>query len=289
MGDRMETRKAVVTGAAGMLGTALLDLAPVGWQVVGVDLPDGDITVLEGARHAMARHEPGTVIHCAAYTDVDGCSRDPDRAMLVNGIGTGNVAAVCAEMGAHLIVLSTDYVFDGEKGEPYVEGDAPRPISPYGESKLRGEILATERHDRVLVLRTQWLYGPSGRNFVRTVTERARALGALRVVADEYGSPTYTRDLAESIWQLAALGSTGIAHCVNQGVCSWADLARAALCAAGCGQATVEDISWRDWPSPTRRPRFSALGSTRLPELGLRLLRPWQEAVHDYASRYLPC
>lgn len=285
----MELRKAVVTGAAGMLGTALRDLAPAVWQVVGVDLPDGDITTLEGAREAVGRHAPDTVIHCAAYTDVDGCSRDPERAMLVNGTGTANVAAACAEVGAHLIVLSTDYVFDGEKGAAYTESDEPNPISAYGESKLAGEQLANQRHGRVLVVRTQWLYGPHGKNFVRTVTERGRTLGHLRVVADEFGSPTYTRDLAGRLWELAALGTAGIVHCVNQGVCSWAELARTALEAAGCREATVEDISWQDWESPTRRPHYSPLASERAAQLGLRPLRPWQEAVRDYATRYLSC
>lgn len=283
----MQPQTVVVTGAAGMLGTALMSCVPAGWCAVGVDLPDGDITTLQGARSAIAPRQPDAVIHCAAYTDVDGCTRNPDLAFSVNATGTRNVAAICHERAAFLVVLSTDYVFDGAKGAPYTESDLPHPLNPYGESKLQGELWAAETHDRVLIVRTQWLYGPNGKNFPRTIVRLGRERGAVKVVADEWGSPTYTRDLAPRIWELLALQPTGIVHCANEGICTWADLARTVLDAAGLRQVPVEPISWRDWPSPTTRPHFSSLASERLGQLGLKPLRPWRDAAVEYAAQYL--
>ena len=270
-----------------MLGGALLDLCPAGLQAVGVDLRDGDITVREGAWAAIAPHAPAAVIHCAAYTDVDGCTQDPGTAFRVNATGTQNVARVAHECGAYLIAISTDYVFDGEAGRPYVETDAPNPINPYGESKLRGEELAQEAHDRVLIARTQWLYGPGGRNFVRTIVTNGQELGELRAVADEFGSPTYTRDFARRVWELVQRQPTGVLHSTNSGITTRAELARTALAAAGAGAVTVHEISAREWESPTRRPRYSPLGSVRMGELCLAPLRAWDEAVCEYASEYL--
>ena len=284
----MDRPRVVITGADGMLGSALLAVAPAGYEAIGVDLRDGDITKTFGARAAIAQHDPLAVIHCAAYTDVDGCTRDPERAHEVNAKGTANVAVVCNECECYMIALSTDYVFDGEKGAAYDETDEPRPISPYGQSKLMGEIYGREAHDRLLIARTQWLYGPNGKNFVATIVEKGTELGELKVVADEYGSPTYTRDLATRLWELVALQPTGILHCTNAGICSWAQLARAALAGAGAEHVTVEDISWEDWDSPTERPHYSPLSSVRLEDLGLEPLRPWGEAVSDYVRAHLP-
>lgn len=282
----MSSRPVVVTGAAGMLGSALLATAPAHSRVIGVDIQDGDVSKTHGARQAIAPHDPCVVIHCAAMTDVDGCTRDPAAAYRVNARGTANVALVCHEVDCYLIVLSTDYVFDGQKTEPYTEEDAPAPLNAYGESKLQGELFAQESHDRLLIVRTQWLYGPNGRNFVDTIVRKGREMGSVRVVADEFGSPTYTRDLAVRLWELVARQPTGIVHCANQGVCSWADLARVALRAAGV-HADVQDISRQDWDSPTRRPQYTPLVSTRLGELGLAPLRSWQEAAVEYVSAYL--
>ena len=283
----MEPKRVVITGAAGMLGSALLDLCPPQYQAIGVDLPEGDITKPHEARGAIQPHDPFAVIHCAAYTDVDGCTRDPEKAYRINARGTANVAVACQECECYLIAMSTDYVFDGKKTATYTEADEPRPLNPYGESKLMGEQYARESHDRLLIARTQWLYGPNGKNFVHTIVTKGKELGALKVVADEHGSPTYTRDLARRLWELVALQPTGILHCTNSGVCTWADLARTAIEAAGAGQVTVTDISWRDWVSPTERPHYSPLASSRLEELGLQPMRSWSEAVRDYASTYL--
>ncbi len=278
----LEPIQVVITGGAGMLGSALLDLAPGQVEAIGVDLPDGDLSEAADARAALVPHAPRVVIHCAAYTDVDGCTRDPQRALLHNATATHNVALVCAELGARLVTLSTDYVFDGTKGSPYTEQDPTDPLNPYGESKLEAERLAAQELTDLLVVRTQWLYGPGGKNFVASVVARAREQGALRVVADQWGSPTYTRDLAAGLWQAALSQAHGVVHLTNAGAATWADLAEAAAQAAGLQGVAIEHICAADWPSSTVRPRYSVLDNQRWARLGFEPLRDWKEAVEEY-------
>lgn len=275
----------LITGARGMLGTALLSCAPGSVRPIGVDLPDGDLTHAAAAEALIARHEPQVVIHCAAMTDVDWCTREPGRAKLVNGTATANVALACRRHGARLIYISTDYVFAGDLGRPYAENDEPRPLNAYGESKLAGERAAAELPDH-LIVRTQWLYGPAGKNFVATIVLAARSHPSLRVVADEWGSPTFVPDLARALWQAATSDLTGIVHITNSGVCSWHQLAVAALQAAGL-TTPLEPIPAAEWGSPTVRPKYSPLANERWLELGHEPLRPWQEAVAEYVSTYL--
>jgi dTDP-4-dehydrorhamnose reductase len=276
--------RVTITGANGMLGHALRETVPSGVSCSGVDLADGDLTTIEGARQALEPSRPQVVIHCAAWTDVDGCTRDPERAMLQNATATGNVATVCRDLGARLVAISTDYVFDGTKGEPYTEEDATNPLNPYGRSKLAGELAIRETLPGHLIVRTEWLYGPHGRNFVTTIVTKGRELGALRVVADQFGSPTYTLDLARALWEVAPGGVRGILHLTNSGWCSWADLSREALRAAGLGHVTVEGIPAAEWPSPTARPQFSVLAGDRWRSLGHVPLRCWSEAAREYAQ-----
>ncbi len=296
----MAIQSVVVTGAAGMLGSALMDLAPAEVNAIGVDLVDGDLSLLAGAREALGpppdaarghepaeRHSPGVVIHCAAYTDVDGCTREPARAHQHNAIATGNVAQVCADMGARLLYISTDYVFDGTKGAPYTEDDPPHPLNPYGESKLAGERAVQQLVDNSLVVRTQWMFGPGGKNFVASIINRARQGEGLRVVADEFGSPTYSRDLAGALWRLALTDVQGIIHVTNSGYCSWAQLARYALESARLSDVPITEIPGTEWPSRTQRPQFSVLDNRRWQQLGFTPLRPWQEAVREYVREYL--
>lgn len=277
--------RVLVTGAGGMLGTALLAQAPPGTEVVGVDLPDGDLSAPGVADSLLRAHQPRVVLHCAAWTDVDGCTADPQRALLQNGHATALLAAACGTAGVRLLYISTDYVFSGDAGRPYVETDVPRPLNPYGLSKLAGEQAAATLAD-YLVVRTQWLYGPRGKNFVHTIVNAARTRPALRVVANEFGSPTYVPDLAVALWEAALSKVTGFVHLTNTGVCSWYEFAREALRAAGLDVA-VEPLAAADWPSPTRRPHFSPLASPRWTGLGHRPLRPWQAAVAEYVESYL--
>lgn len=283
--------RALITGAAGMLGGALQGTQPNTFEISPVDLPDGDLTQPGVAARLLSQHRPQVVLHCAALTDVEGCTRDPALAHRVNCEATAYLAAACREHSARLIYLSTDYVFAGDLGRPCHEDDLPRPLNAYGESKLCGERAAARpRADAKLpdhlIVRTQWLYGPGGKNFVATIVNAARTRDTLRVVADEYGSPTYTLDLAQALWQLAESNHTGIMHVTNQGACTWHDLAAVALREAGLS-ATLEPISSADWPSPTVRPAYSVLDNRRRRQLGYAPLRPWQEAAAEYVRDYL--
>ncbi|MHB8996639.1 MAG: dTDP-4-dehydrorhamnose reductase [Armatimonadota bacterium] len=275
----------LITGAHGMLGTALLSSAPTGVRVTGFDIHDGDLTEQAGADAVIAAHAGDAVIHCAAMTDVDGCTREPEKAMLVNGTATANVARACRQTGKRLVYISTDYVFAGDLGRAYVEVDEPRPLNAYGESKLAGERAAAELADH-LIVRTQWLYGPAGKNFVSTIVNAAQTRPSLRVVADEWGSPTYVPDLAAGLWQLVAEPVTGIVHLTNSGVCTWHELATEALATAGL-ETPVEAIAAADWGSATVRPRYSPLANERWRELGHEPLRPWREAVREYVDACL--
>lgn len=277
--------RVLITGARGLLGSELLRQAPEEYIVEGVDIEEGDLSQASVAQDLISRHQPHCVIHCAAWTDVDGCTRDPKRAYRVNAEATQYVAAACQQFQARLVYLSTDYVFAGDLGRPYTEEDEPRPLNPYGASKLAGE-KATAALPNYLIVRTQWLFGPAGKNFIATIIRAAQDKGELRVVADEWGSPTYARDLAAALWQIAPRPITGIVHLTNRGICSWHELAVFATQAAGI-HVPVVPISSREWNSPTVRPRYSPLANTRWQALGFAPLRPWQEAVTEYVREYL--
>ncbi len=285
MADLSDENVVIVTGAAGMLGAALMELAPV--RAIGVDIADGDSSTDAGITSALGPHEPDVIIHCAGYTDVDGATDEPELAQRHNALATEKVAGFCAERGARLIYISTDYVFDGTRGSPYTEEDAPKPINAYGRSKLAGERAAQQITADCLIVRTQWLFGPGGSNFVAGIIDHARQGGQVRGVVDEIGSPTYTRDIAGALWQLAEQPVSGIVNLTNSGYCSRAELARAALDAAGLSDVPITEISRADWDSPTQRPAFSVLENRRWAALGFAPLRPWQEAAGEYVKSYL--
>ncbi len=279
--------RVTITGGSGMLGHALVEAAPAGVELFPLSRADGDLSTWDGARRAIEPTNPDLVIHCAAWTDVDGCTADPQRAWLNNAVATRNVALLCSRLGARLVALSTDYVFDGAKGAPYIEQDAPHPLNAYGRSKLAAEQAVQETLGNYLIVRTQWLFGPGGNNFVARIIELGRERDNLTVVADQFGSPTYTRDLAGALWDVAARDIHGIMHITNSGQASWAELAAEALCAAGLDKVTINRISAADWPSPTVRPGYCVLANARRAQLGLPPLRPWQEAVREYVRQYL--
>jgi len=275
--------KLLVTGAAGMLGTEVCEVTARGHDVRGVDIADFDICDLAATQEAVLGAGPEMVVHCAAWTDVDGCERDPRLAFAQNARGTWNVAAACAQAGSALLYISTDFVFDGEKRDPYTEFDQPNPLSAYGASKLAGEVAVRSLVPRHYIVRTAWLFGRHGRSFVRTILEAAKKKDELRVVADQFGSPTYARDLAKAILELIVSGllAPGTYHLANTGACSWAELAAEALRLAG-SKTRVAPIPASEWPSPTPRPAYSALRSRWLELQGLPALRPWQEALADF-------
>lgn len=265
-----------------MLGQEVTRLAPRWANVVPLTRADADLTRADEVRACLTEVGPDVVVHCAAWTDVDGASREPAAAWEANAEATGHVANVCSDIGARLLYVSTDYVFDGEDG-PYVESDRPSPINAYGKSKLGGEEAARRCEDH-LIVRTQWLYGPGGRNFVAAILDAARSGRSLRVVKNEYGRPTYTPDLARGIWRVLQVRARGVLHLTNSRSCSRLRFAQVALKMAGLENVQIRGIPSEQWDSPTRRPLNAILRSERMEELGIEPLRPWREALREYVN-----
>lgn len=276
--------RVLVTGARGMLGSEVYAAAPSNAEVAGVDIEDFDITDSRACQEAISATQPDAVVHCAAYTDVDGCERDSETALKVNSEGTRNVAGAARACGARLLYVSTDYVFAGDKQEPYVETDRPSPLGVYGESKLRGEQHVRDLVANHIIVRTQWLFGRNGRNFVDSILRAAKAGRDLRVVNDQWGAATYTKDLARGLW-LALDLPTGTYHLTNSGSGTWYDVARCALAAAGMGHVRVEAIPTSEWPTPTRRPARAILANKAWANAGMRPLRAWEEAVAEFVKK----
>lgn len=280
----------VVTGAAGMLGRDLTEILAAEHTVVptdrvGVTAPL-EITDAAAVRAFLAREQPEAVVHCAAFTNVDGCERDPDTAYRVNALGTASVAGACHAVGAALVYLSTDFVFDGEKRAPYTEFDAPAPLGVYGASKLAGETLVRSLCPRHFIVRTQWLYGEHGNNFPFAILQRADSGQALRVVADQVGAPTFTRDLCAAIARILEQPLYGTYHAANRGEVSWYQFATRLLEMAGMDPKVITPISAAEWPSPTRRPAYSVLRPYVLELTGRSdILRPWEEALAEFLRR----
>jgi len=271
----------LVVGAKGMLGQDLMGVLP--GDVRGVDIEEIDITSPESVRRVLVTLRPRVVVNCAAYTDVDGCETNVELAMRVNGEGVGHLAAVTREIGALIVQVSTDYVFDGTKGSPYGEDDPVNPLSVYGKSKLLGEEKARENPDH-LIVRTQWLYGHGGKNFVATMLRLAGERSEISVVDDQIGSPTWTVDLSLAISQLIENGCRGTYHAANRGTCSWFEFAKAIFAEAGVAM-TVRPQTTAELGRPAPRPLYSVLCCDKLTyDTGLEL-EEWREALRSYLER----
>jgi dTDP-4-dehydrorhamnose reductase len=271
-----------ITGCKGQLGRALYE-ALTEHVLAGCDLPELDITDREAINAAIASFTPDVVIHAAAWTDVDGCAHDPGAAYRINAMGTQNVALTCAACNAAMVYISTNEVFDGAAAEPYREWDAPHPINPYGRSKAAGEWFVRHLLTRFYIARTAWLYAAGGRNFSNPhrIIQLADERGALRVVTDEIGNPTYAPDLAAAIAALVHTQSYGVYHLTNAGYCSRYDFVREVLHISGRGHVPVEPISLDDFQRASTPPRFAPLANTAAAALGIKL-RPWQEALTEF-------
>ena len=268
-----------------MLGQDLAPLLTARQELLPADLPEVDITDASEVEKSVDAGKPDVVIHAAAFTAVDECERQSQRAFLVNSTGTRNVALACRRARVPMLYMSTDYVFDGEKDAPYVESDAPNPLNIYGKSKLDGERHVRELVPHFWIVRTSWLFGPLGKNFVQTILGRLRAGEALRVVDDQVGAPTYTIDLAAKLLQIVESGGPGIYHVTNQGYCSWFDFSREVARQAGLGWAAISPTPTSDSDRAARRPLNSRLANTRLKSEGLSLLPTWTDAVGRYLER----
>jgi len=274
--------KIALTGADGMLGHAI-QKAFSDVEVIRFTIDVLDITDLDDTVRKIKCATPDFLIHTAAFTNVDLCESEPEKAYLVNGLGTRNVAMACEEANCPILYISTDYVFDGTKRAPYNEWDEPNPVSVYGLSKLMGERFVSALTNRFYIVRTSWLYGPDGKNFVDTIVRLLSEKESLRVVDDQYGSPTYTEDLARKIRQLVGRGY-GTYHITNTGSCTWYDFAVAIAAIKGI-KKTISPITSEEFNRPAKRPAYSVLANTLLKLEGISEARHWEEALQDYLSR----
>jgi dTDP-4-dehydrorhamnose reductase len=265
----------LITGANGQLGCELQGVLK-DHALTCVDLPAFDVTKPDSER-IITEARPELVIHAAAYTDVDGAEREPGRALAVNADGTERVARASAGIGARLFYLSTDYVFDGGKRTPYLEGDEPSPVNVYGRSKLEGERRALALCPDTLVIRTSWLYGAQGKNFVRTIMRLAAVQSEIRVVHDQRGCPTHAGDLATAMQAMIGTDLKGIVHATGMGDCTWYEFASEIVSLLG-SPARVLPITSAESARPARRPAYSALANTVLAGRGIRLPH-WKDAL----------
>jgi dTDP-4-dehydrorhamnose reductase len=279
----------LVIGAKGMLGRDLMGVLHSSFsndEVIGWDIEEIDIQKEEDTIAKIERLQPDIVVHIAAYTDVDGCELDEEKAFAVNAEGTKHVALAASRCRAKVVYLSTDYVFDGDKREPYLENDPPHPLNVYGRSKLKGEQYIQEWVKDFLIIRTQWLYGRYGKNFVDSILRQASKKKILSIVDDQIGSPTFTADLAKAISVLIQFNGKGVFHVANSDHCTWYTFGQTILKRSGMDEVRVIPISSQELGRPAARPSYSVLNCEKLKkETGLTL-RPWPEALEDYLATY---
>jgi dTDP-4-dehydrorhamnose reductase len=277
--------KILVLGHKGMLGTDLMARLVGRHEVLGRDADDFNIASADSCRSLLLEVQPQVVINTAAFTDVDGCETNVTACMAANAGGVRNIAAVCEEIGAKVVHISTDYIFDGAKGEPYREDDSPRPLNVYGHSKLEGEAFLESFSTRYILIRTAWLYGVHGRNFVKTILQKARTEKALRVVEDQIGSPTFAWDLAGAILYLIEGDHSGIFHVTNRGSCSWYEFACKILQYKGLSDVSVTPITSDELPRPARRPPYSVLNCRKFMDATGKVMQFWQLALQDCLAK----
>lgn len=278
--------KILITGAKGLVGRALSEhSSSAGDEVFTCDHESVDIADRSVVEAVIGERNPDAVINCAAWTNVDGCESDPNKAQQVNSLGPENLARACRISDAVLITISTDYVFDGEKEGFYTQRDQPRPISVYGRAKLEGERRAQEEHARTIVVRTGYIFGAGGRNFLSNVVACARRGERLKTIRDYWGTPTYAHDLAIRLRELAVLDLPGIYHVVNSGSgASFETFSLEALRLAGLGTEMLEVVDGDSLSRPAARPRNSRLKCLLSEALGLPALRPWQDGLAHFVA-----
>ncbi len=273
--------RVLVTGSSGQLGKAVIevffkndiDIYPISHTRL-------DITKRQAVEEIIRAYLPEVVINCSALTDVDLCEREKDRAYKVNALGPKNLAIVCEKYNIHLIHISTDYVFDGEKETPYIEFDKPNPINTYGKSKLEGEYFVESFSKSYSIVRTSWLYG-DGDNFVKKIIERAKGEKILKVVDDQFGSPTYTYDLAMALLNIAKERAYGLYHCANKGVASRFEEAKFIVESLGL-KVEVTPIKSNEYPTLAKRPKYTPLENYILELEGIFYARSWELAMEEF-------
>lgn len=281
-------QKLALIGADGMLGTMLRQVAGAEWDICPLDLPEFDITDADCVATVLGRLQPRLIVNCAAFTDVDGCESQEAVATRVNGEGAGNLADAAKAIDATLVHVSTDYVFAGSKTDPYLEDDATGPQSAYGRSKLAGEqAIIDSGLGRYFILRTSWLYGPGGKNFVETIIRLAKEREDLGVIDDQIGTPTYTGDLAQAILSLAGSDAYGVYHYSNEGQCSWYEFAQEIVKLAGAaGEVlklrTLRPIATEEYPLPAKRPAYSVFSKSKFKSVTGKDVPHWRSSLTKY-------
>ena len=273
--------KILVLGANGMLGSEIVRSFRSFFEVTAFGENEADITDQASIQKKINEVKPEVVINAAAYTDVDGCEKDKDLTIKVNALGVKNIAEACKGTGSKIVHISTDYIFDGTSRRPYKEDDKTNPINFYGESKLRGENYIKEVFENFLIIRSEWLYGSGGKNFVNLVTKKARDGEKLKVVNDQVGAPTYTKDLAEAILALLKKDCRGIYNAANEGNCSWFEVACKIVELLKL-KTTVDPILTTESNRIAKRPCYSVLNCNKLKRDTGFVFRTWDEALKDF-------
>jgi dTDP-4-dehydrorhamnose reductase len=277
--------KILLLGHLGMLGSDLLLKLKIEHEVVGLDKEEIDIVSANECQEAIKKIEPDIVINAAAYTNVDGCETAKDECFAVNAEALKNIADACRDKNIHIIHFSTDYVFDGTAKQPYQEDHQCNPINTYGASKMAGERYLRSLSDNYLLIRTSWLYGVKGKNFVQTILEKVKTAKRLTVVDDQIGSPTYTKDLAAAVDLLIMQNAKGIFHITNRGSCSWYQFTLKILQEAGIHDVDVTPIKSDQLQRPAKRPAYSVLSMHKFIQATGKTMQPWQLGLQDYLKK----
>lgn len=274
--------RVLVTGSNGQLGYDVInELENRGHIAIGADIDDMDITDAGAVDAKIKGENPDAVIHCAAWTAVDAAEDNVDKCRLVNKNGTENIAAVCEELDVPMMYISTDYVFDGEGTVPWEPDDERHPLNIYGLTKYEGE-LAVERLKRYFIVRISWVFGVNGNNFVKTVLKLGKTKKNLTFINDQFGSPTYTFDLAKLLVDMIESDKYGKYHASNEGICTWYDFTCEILKKAGLTDVKVSSVSTEEYPTAAKRPHNSRMNKNKLTENGFKRLPEWQDALERY-------
>lgn len=276
--------KVLVTGVKGQLGFDVMnELKKRGLEAVGADIEEMDITDEESVNRFIMAAKPDAVIHCAAYTAVDAAEENEDICRRVNADGTRNIAKVCKELDCKMIYISTDYVFDGQGSRPWEPDEERHPLNVYGQTKYEGELAVQELLEKYFIVRIAWVFGVNGKNFVKTMLNLAQTHDTLTVVNDQYGSPTYTYDLARLLVDMVQTDKYGIYHATNEGICTWYEFACEIFKQANVS-VKVLPVSAAEYRAKAKRPENSRMSKEKLTENGFERLPSWQDALGRYLA-----